>query len=114
MAPRATVSDEWVDNEKVKRILKEHLDETDYRIYKALNEDGRMSDTQIGERVGLSLTAALPGGAIVAGVVMAHAMFVRNPVADSTGDSTRVRPSRSAGRSDHRSSRRSHAGEASD
>jgi|AntRauTorckE6833_2_1112554.scaffolds.fasta_scaffold06465_4 hypothetical protein len=64
--------------------------------------------------VGLSLTAALPGGAIVAGVVMAHAMFVRNPVADSTGDSTRVRPSRSAGRSDHRSSRRSHAGEASD
>jgi len=58
MAPRATVSDEWVDNEKVKRILKEHLDETDYRIYKALNEDGRMSDTEIGERVGLSRTAA--------------------------------------------------------
>ena len=32
--------------------------------------------------VGLSLTAALPGGALVAGAVMAHAMFVRNPVAD--------------------------------
>ena len=31
---------------------------------------------------GLSLTAALPGGALVAGAVMAHAMFVRNPVAD--------------------------------
>jgi DNA-binding Lrp family transcriptional regulator len=58
MAPQATTSDEWIDNEKVKRILKEHLDETDYRIYKALNEDGRMSDTEIGERVGLSRTAA--------------------------------------------------------
>ncbi len=32
--------------------------------------------------VGLSLTAALPGGALVAGTVMAHAMFVRNPVTD--------------------------------
>lgn len=49
---------EWLDNEKVKRILKEHLDETDYRIYKALNEDGRISDTELGERVGLSRTAA--------------------------------------------------------
>ena len=35
--------------------------------------------------VGLSLTAALPGGALVAGAVMAHAMFVRNPVADVRG-----------------------------
>lgn len=58
MAPQATPADEWLNNEKVKRILKEHLDETDYRIYKALNEDGRMSDTEIGERVGLSRTAA--------------------------------------------------------
>lgn len=58
MVPQATSTDEWVDNEKVKRILKEHLDETDYRIYKALNEDGRMSDTEIGDRVGLSRTAA--------------------------------------------------------
>lgn len=58
MASEATAADEWLDNEKVKRILKEHLDETDYRIYKALNEDGRMSDTEIGERVGLSRTAA--------------------------------------------------------
>ncbi|TKX88001.1 hypothetical protein EXE43_00230 [Halorubrum sp. SS5] len=31
--------------------------------------------------VGLSLTAALPVGAAAAGAVMAHAMFVRNPVA---------------------------------
>jgi Lrp/AsnC family leucine-responsive transcriptional regulator len=58
MAPQATPADEWLDNDKVKQILKEHLDETDYRIYKALNEDGRMSDTEIGERVGLSRTAA--------------------------------------------------------
>lgn len=35
--------------------------------------------------VGLSLTAALPGGALVAGGVMIHAMFVRNPVEDVRG-----------------------------
>jgi len=58
MVPQAYAADEWMDNEKVKQILKKHLDETDYRIYKALNEDGRMSDTEIGERVGLSRTAA--------------------------------------------------------
>lgn len=32
--------------------------------------------------VGLSLTVALPGGALVAGAIMAHAIFVRNPVTD--------------------------------
>lgn len=58
MSSQPLSADEWLDNDKVKRILKEHLDETDYRIYKALNEDGRMSDTEIGERVGLSRTAA--------------------------------------------------------
>lgn len=51
-------ADGWLDNEKVKRILKEHLDETDYRIYKELNRAGRISDTELGERVGLSRTAA--------------------------------------------------------
>lgn len=30
--------------------------------------------------VGLSLTAALPAGAFVAGALIAHAMFVRTPV----------------------------------
>lgn len=55
---QAPPTDQWLDNEKVKRILKEHLDETDYRIYKALNEDGRISDTELGDRVGLSRTAA--------------------------------------------------------
>jgi hypothetical protein len=39
--------------------------------------------------VGLSLTAALPGGALVAGAVMAHAIFVRNPVADVRGGADR-------------------------
>ena len=41
--------------------------------------------------VGLSLTAALPGGAVVAGAVMAHAMFVRNPVTDVREGSDRLR-----------------------
>jgi len=40
--------------------------------------------------VGLSLTAALPAGALVAGAVMAHAMFVRNPVADVRGETGRA------------------------
>lgn len=46
------------DKEIVQAILQEYLDETDYRIFRALNEDGRMSDTALGERVGLSRTAA--------------------------------------------------------
>lgn len=33
--------------------------------------------------VGLSLTAALPGGAVVSFGIMAHAIFVRNPVMDA-------------------------------
>lgn len=38
-------------------ILEEYLDENDYCIFKALNENGRMSDTELAERVGLSRTA---------------------------------------------------------
>lgn len=38
-------------------ILEEYLDEYDYQIFKALNENGRMSDTELAERVGLSRTA---------------------------------------------------------
>ena len=41
--------------------------------------------------VGLSLTAALPGGALVAGGVMVHAMFVRNPVPRAPGKVDRPR-----------------------
>ncbi|ELZ94480.1 transcriptional regulator [Haloferax mucosum ATCC BAA-1512] len=59
MAEKQTQStSEWLENEKVRGILKEYLDETDYRIYKELNRDGRISDTELGERVGLSRTAA--------------------------------------------------------
>lgn len=38
-------------------VLREYLDATDYEIFQALNEDGRMSDTELAERVGLSRTA---------------------------------------------------------
>jgi DNA-binding Lrp family transcriptional regulator len=38
-------------------ILEDRLDEDDYKIFEALNEDGRMSDTELAERVGLSRTA---------------------------------------------------------
>jgi|GEM_PF-1900423 DNA-binding Lrp family transcriptional regulator len=38
-------------------ILRAHLDDHDYQIFEALNEDGRMSDTELSDRVGLSRTA---------------------------------------------------------
>jgi DNA-binding Lrp family transcriptional regulator len=38
-------------------ILEDHLDKADYRIFEALNENGRMSDTELADRVGLSRTA---------------------------------------------------------
>ncbi|WP_049924029.1 Lrp/AsnC family transcriptional regulator [Halopiger djelfimassiliensis] len=38
-------------------LVSEHLDEIDYKIYRILNEDGRISDTELGERVDLSRTA---------------------------------------------------------
>lgn len=47
----------WVKNDEVKSILEETLDETDYQIYRVLNENGRISDTDLAERVGLSRTA---------------------------------------------------------
>ncbi|WP_144921952.1 hypothetical protein [Halorubrum salsamenti] len=49
--------------------------------------------------IGLSLTAALPGGALAAGIIMAHAVFVKAPVTDEA----RVRNDRAAGRSADRS-----------
>ena len=38
-------------------LIANHLDEIDYEIYRILNEDGRISDTDLGERVDLSRTA---------------------------------------------------------
>ncbi|GAB3693159.1 hypothetical protein [Halorubrum pallidum] len=38
---------------------------------------------------GLPTTAALPGGALVAGAIMAHAMFVRAPVRPADVGDTR-------------------------
>ncbi|WP_458208842.1 winged helix-turn-helix transcriptional regulator [Haladaptatus sp. NG-SE-30] len=49
---------DWIENDKVREILQEHLGETDYAIYRELNTLGRISDTELGERVGLSWTAA--------------------------------------------------------
>lgn len=49
---------EWLENTRIRKILEKHLDETDYQIFKALNDDGRLSDTDLGERIGLSRTAA--------------------------------------------------------
>ncbi|AFK21293.1 Lrp/AsnC family transcriptional regulator (plasmid) [Haloferax mediterranei ATCC 33500] len=38
-------------------VLSNYLDEHDYEIFRALNENGRISDTELAERVGLSRTA---------------------------------------------------------
>lgn len=51
-------TDDWVDDDEVKAILQKHLDKKDYQIFKALNENGRISDTELGEKVDLSRTAA--------------------------------------------------------
>ena len=40
-----------------RQILREYLDEYDYQIFKTLNKNGRMSDTELAERIGLSRTA---------------------------------------------------------
>lgn len=50
-------SDEWLDDGEVQAVLEEHLDKVDYQIYRVLNENGRISDTELGEKVGLSRTA---------------------------------------------------------
>jgi len=40
-----------------RELLKGYLDDHDYDIFEALNEDGRISDTELAEQVGLSRTA---------------------------------------------------------
>jgi Lrp/AsnC family transcriptional regulator, leucine-responsive regulatory protein len=39
------------------KLLEDHIDEIDYQIFRAMNENGRISDTELAERVGLSRTA---------------------------------------------------------
>lgn len=53
-----TISDDADrDPDTPQAILEDQLDEADYQIFTALNENGRMSDTELAERVGLSRTA---------------------------------------------------------
>ena len=49
---------EWIDDPRVVELLEEKMDHKDYLIFRELNEDGRLSDTELAERVGLSRTAA--------------------------------------------------------
>ncbi|MXV64048.1 AsnC family transcriptional regulator [Natronorubrum sp. JWXQ-INN-674] len=46
-----------LDDAHIGDLVSNHLDEIDYKIYRILNEDGRISDTDLGERVDLSRTA---------------------------------------------------------
>lgn len=49
--------DDVIIDKTIEELVTEHIDETDYKIYRILNEDGRISDTDLGDRVGLSRTA---------------------------------------------------------
>jgi DNA-binding Lrp family transcriptional regulator len=49
---------EWIEDPQVVELLEETMDHKDYLIFRELNEDGRLSDTELAERVGLSRTAA--------------------------------------------------------
>jgi DNA-binding Lrp family transcriptional regulator len=51
-------AEEWIEDPRVVELLEEQMDHKDYLIFRALNEDGRLSDTELAERVGLSRTAA--------------------------------------------------------
>lgn len=49
---------EWIEDPQVVELLEETMDHKDYLIFRELNEDGRLSDTELAERVDLSRTAA--------------------------------------------------------
>lgn len=49
---------EWIEDPQVVELLEEQMDHKDYLIFRELNEDGRLSDTELADRVGLSRTAA--------------------------------------------------------
>jgi len=48
---------EWIEDPQVVELLEETMDHKDYLIFRELNENGRLSDTELAERVGLSRTA---------------------------------------------------------
>ncbi|WP_456453856.1 Lrp/AsnC family transcriptional regulator [Thermococcus sp.] len=48
-----------IENEEIlvlKSVFKNKLDDIDLKIYQALRENGRMSDTEIAKRIGVSIT----------------------------------------------------------
>jgi len=49
---------EWIEDPRVVDLLEERMDHKDYLIFRELNKNGRLSDTELAERVGLSRTAA--------------------------------------------------------
>lgn len=49
---------EWIEDPQVIELLEERMDHKDYLIFRELNKDGRLSDTELADRVGLSRTAA--------------------------------------------------------
>ncbi len=57
MSRTDTPREEEPQSDTPQAILEDLLDEHDYEIFEALNENGRMSDTELAERVGLSRTA---------------------------------------------------------
>ncbi|MFC5972977.1 Lrp/AsnC family transcriptional regulator [Halomarina salina] len=58
MATNTPSVEEWIEDPRVVELLEERMDHKDYLIFRELNEDGRLSDTELAERVDLSRTAA--------------------------------------------------------
>ena len=48
---------EWIEDPRVIDLLEEQMDRKDYLIFRELNENGRLSDTELAEQVGLSRSA---------------------------------------------------------
>ncbi len=51
-------SQEWMEDPRVVELLEDRMDKKDVLIFRELNKDGRISDTELADRVGLSRTAA--------------------------------------------------------
>jgi DNA-binding Lrp family transcriptional regulator len=49
---------EWIEDPRVVDLLEERMDHKDYLIFRELNENGRLSDTELADRVNLSRSAA--------------------------------------------------------
>lgn len=56
MSNEEVATREWIEDDEVKQLLEERMDRIDYLIFRELNKDGRMPDTELAERIGIART----------------------------------------------------------